>query len=287
VPLRANKSARNYASIWTESGSPLAVYHQLFAQAVQGWLDQQKIPISVLAAMRYADRSPASPHLHLKDALIQCEKEGVVNIRVMPMFPQLCGATTGSIFDVVMNHFHKKRNIPSLQFHAEFSLEPFYINALKQTIESYWQGPAGKPDFLHGDSLIMSFHGMPKRTQQLGDPYFDECVRTSEALAKALGLQRGQFHMTFQSRFGPAKWLSPATDDMLKWLAKQNNRVDVVCPSFVADCIETLEEISQGSKEVFLASGGKQFHYIPCLNLDASWVDGFCQFVTGTANVAV
>ena len=114
---------------------------------------------------------------------------------------------------------------------------------------------------------------MPKRTQRLGDPYFDACVRSSEALAKALDLQRGQYQMTFQSRFGPEKWLSPATNDMIKLLGKKGRRVDVVCPSFVADCVETLEEISQEAKEEFHLTGGKHFHYIGCVNAEPFWVE--------------
>jgi ferrochelatase len=279
VPIRSKKSAKNYASIWMEEGSPLAVYHHLFAQALQSALDQQHVEASVLPVMRYAERTPDSPHLHLGDALRRCEQEKVKRVVVVPMFPQSCGATTGSIYDFVFQFFYRKRQIPSLDFISDFSAESFYIDSLKQHIENQWKTAMGKPDFLHGDCLVMSFHGMPKRTQRLGDPYFDACVHTSETLAKALGLQRGQFYMTFQSRFGPEKWLSPTTDDMLKWLAKQGKRVDVVCPAFVADCVETLEEIAQESRHVFLSSGGREFNYLSCLNAEPLWVDSFSQFL--------
>ena len=273
VPLRAGQSAKNYASIWTDQGSPLAVYHHQLAQALQQKFDQTSQKVSVLPAMRYAERGEQSPHLHLQDALIQCEKAGVKQLVVLPMFPQNCGATTGSIFDMVQNFWIKKRAIPSIHFCSDFADSPFWIDSLKQRLETYWQGPAGRPDFAHGDCLVMSFHGMPKRTQRLGDPYFDACVRTTEALAKALDLHRGQYQMTFQSRFGPEKWLSPSTNDMLKLLGKKGHRVDVICPSFVADCVETLEEIAQEGKEHFHHSGGKQFHYIACVNTEPFWIE--------------
>ena len=258
--IRPAKSAAKYASIWLPEGSPLKVWTERQAQALQTHLQAQGHHVTVRYAMRYGSQSIPSQMDELK-------AEGVTRVLVLPAYPQYSATTTASVFDAFYTWARKVRLIPELRFVNKYHDHPGYIAALAQTIRAQW-AVRGQPD-----KLVMSFHGVPERTLQLGDPYHCECLKTARLLAEALGLEKHQYKATFQSRFGKAKWLEPYTEPTLVQMAEDGvKRVDVVCPGFTSDCLETLEEIAQEAQEAFLTHGGEVFHYIPCLNADATWV---------------
>ncbi|MBV8125486.1 MAG: ferrochelatase, partial [Paucibacter sp.] len=187
--------------------------------------------------------------------------EGAIRILVFPAYPQYSGAATASAADDVARWMLQTRHLPELRFINRYHDDPAYIAALADSVRRHWRSHG------RGDKLVMSFHGMPARTLALGDPYFCECQKTGRLLAEALDLSASQYLISFQSRFGKAKWLEPYTEPSLKDLASQGvKRVDLLCPGFSADCLETLEEIAQEAKAAFLGAGGQGFEYIPCLN---------------------
>jgi protoporphyrin/coproporphyrin ferrochelatase len=260
--LRPAKSAKKYASIWTSEGSPLKVWSEKQAKLLQGHLGEKGHKVQVRLGMRYANHS-------IHSQLDTLKAEGFNRILILPMYPQYSGTTTASVFDAVYAWATKVRRIPELRFVNNYHDNSGYITALAAHISSYWQ-QYGKPD-----KLVMSFHGVPERTLHLGDTYHCECYKTARLVAEKLDLQKDKLQVTFQSRFGKAKWLEPYTEPTLIAMAKAGvQRVDVVCPGFTVDCLETLEEIAIEAKEAFLHAGGQQFHYIPCLNDSAAWVRG-------------
>ena len=257
---RPAKSAAKYASIWTPEGSPLAVWTAKQATLLRGWLGEAGHNVLVRHAMRYGNPSIASQ----LDAL---KAEGVTRILILPLYPQFSATTTASVFDAVYTWAARVRNVPELRFVNHYHDDAGYIDALAGTIQTHWKHH-GPPD-----KLVMSFHGVPERTLHLGDPYHCESHKTARLLAERLGLQKGDWQLTFQSRFGKAKWLQPYTEPTLIEMGKAGvGRVDVVCPGFTGDCLETLEEINQEAREAFLHAGGKEFHYIPCLNDSPTWI---------------
>jgi protoporphyrin/coproporphyrin ferrochelatase len=261
--IRPAKSAAKYASIWQADGSPLALWTQRLTAALRSRLVQPDTALTVSYAMRYGQPSVAQ-------ALTSLRAQGVTRVLVMPLYPQYAAATTASVFDAVSQWATKARWVPELRFVHEFHDDAGYIDSLAQSVERHWQtkGRAGL--------LVMSFHGLPERSLHLGDPYHCQCHKTARLLAERLGLAKHQYRVTFQSRLGRAKWLQPYTEPTLVALAKEGTaRVDLICPGFVSDCLETLEEINQEAREAFLHAGGTEFHYIPCLNDDAHWVDQF------------
>lgn len=261
LPLRSKKSAAKYATIWTPEGSPLKVWTERQAGLLQGWLEDQGHRVQVAWAMRYGRPSIASQ----LDALAQ---GGADRILVLPAYPQYSGTTTGSVADAVGAWAARQRNVPDLRIVTRYHDDPGYVGALAARVEAHWSAH-GRPD-----QLVLSFHGVPERTLHLGDPYHCECRKTARLLAERLRLDAGQVTVTFQSRFGKAKWLEPYTEPTLQALARQGvRRVDVACPGFTSDCLETLEEIAQEARDAFLAAGGQAFHYIPCLNDDAGWIE--------------
>jgi protoporphyrin/coproporphyrin ferrochelatase len=261
---RPAKSAAKYASIWLPEGSPLKVWTEKQAKLLQGWLGQRQHQVKVRWAMRYGSTSIASQ----LDAM---KAEGVTRVLVMPAYPQYSATTTASVFDAVYAWASQTRAIPELRFVNRYHDDPGYINALASRIRKYWH------DNGQGEQLVMTFHGVPERTLQLGDMYHCECFKTARLLATALGLDASQYRVTFQSRLGRAKWLEPYTEPSLIAMAKAGTqRVDVVCPGFTSDCLETLEEIDMEGRAAFLDAGGKEFHYIPCLNDDPNWITALC-----------
>ena len=262
--LRPAKSAAKYASIWTKEGSPLKVWTEKQAKLLQGWLAQRGHNVQVRYAMRYGSTSIAEQLDALKAA-------GATRVLVLPAYPQYSGTTTASISDAVGHWAAQVRNLPELRFVNRYHDDPGYISALAQRIKAEWRAN-GKPE-----QLVMSFHGVPERTLHLGDPYHCECLKTARLLAAQLGLSKDQYKVTFQSRFGKAKWLQPYTEPTLVALAKAGvKRVDVVCPGFTSDCLETLEEINQEARHAYLVAGGKEFNYIPCLNDSPEWITALC-----------
>jgi ferrochelatase len=263
--FRPAKSAAKYASIWTPEGSPLKIWTEKQSKLLQGWLAQRGHDVQVRYAMRYGSTSIAEQLDALKAA-------GTTRILILPAYPQYSATTTASLFDAVYAWAGKVRAIPELRFINHYHDDPGYINALALNIQRYWQ-TKGRPD-----QLVMSFHGVPERTLQLGDPYHCECFKTARLLADQLGLTKEQFKVTFQSRLGRAKWLQPYTEPTLIAMGKAGvKRVDVVCPGFTSDCLETLEEIAMEGRTAFLTAGGKEFNYIPCLNDDALWITALCE----------
>ncbi|WIT11779.1 ferrochelatase [Paucibacter sediminis] len=252
--VRPAKSAAKYASVWTPEGSPLKVWTEKQAKLLQGQLGQRGHHLVVRYAMRYGQPAIAAQ----LDAL---RAEGVTRVLVLPAYPQYSAATTASVVDDVARWALKTRHLPELRFINRYHDDPAYIAALAESVRSHWQREG------RGDKLLMSFHGMPARTLALGDPYHCECLKTGRLLAEALGLGKEQYLVTFQSRFGKAKWLEPYTEPSLIQLARQGLKsVDVICPGFSADCLETLEEIAQEAQQAFKNAGGQRFSYIPCLN---------------------
>ncbi|MEY2341786.1 ferrochelatase [Acidithiobacillus sp. IBUN Pt1247-S3] len=261
---RPARSARAYRRIWLDKGSPLLVYSQNLASGLQRQYEAERPgKVQVRLAMRYGQPAVAAELRALRDA--GCEK-----ILVVPLYPQYSATTTASIFDAVSAELRGWRNLPELVFVRDWHKHPRYIAALARSVQTHWQ-QNGRPD-----RLLLSFHGLPARNVALGDPYRGECEKTTELLVAALGLQKDEWVQTFQSRFGPARWLEPYTSVILKALGEKGiERIDCLCPGFATDCLETLEEMAIGGKETFLHAGGKQMHYIACLNDDAEWVADF------------
>ncbi len=260
LPFRSSKSAAKYAQIWTQDGSPLKVHTQKQAMLLRGALGERGHKVGVVMAMRYG--SPSLP-----DVLEQLKAEQCQRVLILPAYPQYSGTTTASINDAVFAHYTTVRNVPELRLIRNYHDDAGYIGALRDTVLKHWEAH-GK-----GDKLVMSFHGVPKRTLMLGDPYHCECYKTARLLAAQLGLSEQQYLVTFQSRFGKAEWLQPYTAPTLQKLAQEGvARVDLICPGFTSDCLETLEEISIEARHDFLQAGGKQFHYIACLNESPSWI---------------
>ncbi|RZJ06528.1 MAG: ferrochelatase [Rubrivivax sp.] len=252
--VRPSKSAAKYVSVWTPEGSPLKVWTTKQAKLLQGYLGERGMRVRVAMAMRYGEPAIAATLEALK-------REGIRRVLVLPAYPQYSGATTASVIDDVARWALKTRHVPELRFINRYHDDAAHISALAQTVREHWQREG------RGDKLVMSFHGMPERTLHLGDPYHCECLKTGRLLADSLGLKDGEWLVTFQSRFGKAKWLEPYTEPSLVKLARAGCKsVDVICPGFSADCLETLEEINQEARAAFLAAGGQRFGYIPCLN---------------------
>lgn len=257
---RPAQSAAKYASIWLPEGSPLAVWTAKQAALLAGYLGERGHQVDVLPAMRYGQPSVAS-------ALDRLRADGVTRVLVLPLYPQYASATTGSVSDAVLQWARDARRLPELRFVGEYHDDAGYIGALAERVRAHWRANG------RGERLVLSFHGVPQRTLLLGDPYHCQCHKTARLLGERLGLAKDEMLVTFQSRFGKAKWLEPYTEPTLKQLAAQGiKRVDVMCPGFTADCLETLEEIDQEAREAFLHAGGERFEYIACLNDQPDWI---------------
>lgn len=258
--VRPARSAKKYESIWTPEGSPLQVWSAKQATLLRGYLGERGHPVEVRHAMRYGNPSIAAVLDELKAA-------GATRILVLPMYPQYAGPTTASAADAVGAWAARVRHLPELRFVNRYHDDAGYIGALARRVQDHWQ--------VHGRSerLVLSFHGVPKRTLLLGDPYHCECQKTARLLGERLGLGAAELVVTFQSRFGKAEWLQPYTEPTLIELARQGvKNVAVMCPGFSADCLETLEEIDQEARAAFVGAGGTAFHYIACLNDSHPWI---------------
>jgi protoporphyrin/coproporphyrin ferrochelatase len=268
LPLRSAKSAAKYAQIWTPEGSPLKVWTERQAKRLQGWLGEHGQRVRVRYAMRYGHPGIARELDGLADA-------GADRILVLTAYPQYSGTTTASVIDAVAQWTQTRRSIPELRFVNRYHDDRGYLQALARSIERHWRANG------RADHLVMSFHGVPERTVRLGDPYESECRRTAGLLAEWLQLPPSQYTLTFQSRFGKAKWLEPYTQPTVEALARAGTRrLDVVCPGFTSDCLETLEEIAIENRDAFLAAGGQEFRYIPCLNDDTDWIRALGEITT-------
>ncbi len=265
--VRPAKSAAKYAAIWTRDGSPLLVHSQRQRTLLLGYLGQRLKAAGLPAdlcpvelGMNYGNPGIGGAIDKLRAA--HCEK-----ILVLPLFPQYSASATASTFDAVAAHLRRMRRLPALRFLESFHADPGYIKALAQNVNDYWQ-KNGRPE-----KLVLSFHGLPRRTLERGDPYHCFCQVTARMLARELGLEAPQWTLTFQSRFGKAPWLEPYTVNVLRTLGAEGmRRIDVFCPGFAADCLETLEEIGIEGRATFMAAGGREFHLIPCLNEHPLWL---------------
>ncbi|TCS36808.1 ferrochelatase [Paucimonas lemoignei] len=260
LPFRSSKSAAKYASIWESDGSPLKLHTERQATLLRGYIGERGHQVHVAYAMRYG--SPSIPQV-----LQQLQEQRCTRILVLPAYPQYAGSTTASVYDAVFQHYAGQRNVPELRMVKHYHDHEAYIDALRHSVLAHWD--------MHGrpEKLVMSFHGVPKRTLDLGDPYHCECHKTARLLATQLGLAEDRYLVTFQSRFGKAEWLQPYTAPSVRKLAEQGvKRIDVMCPGFVADCLETLEEVDMEVRQEFLMAGGREFHYIPCLNENPAWI---------------
>ena len=265
---RPARSAALYANIWTDEGSPLMVHSQAQTRGLQERLGSA---YRVVLGMRYGEPSIAR-------AVQSLEQEGIERILVFPMYPQFSCATTGSIYDAVNRaalgrrcpwFFDRKRQMPALRFVPPYADHPAYINALKQSVAAAVARLSWTPD-----RYLITFHGIPRRYVDEGDPYRRHCEETARQLATALGLAEDEWVSGFQSRFGKEPWLEPYTEEVLARLGGQGvRRLVAICPGFTADCLETLDEIGREGAEQFSSGGGQQFHLVPCLNDHPAWLD--------------
>jgi len=271
LTLRPRRSAAKYASIWTESGSPLKYYSQQQALQLRGWLGDRGFEVDVALAMRYGEPSIAR-------VLTDLRGRHVERLLVLPLYPQYSATTTATAFDAVHAELSRVRNVPEVRWVKHFFDHRGYIEALRARVLEHWRKFGRAAD--EGGKLVLSFHGVPRRTLELGDPYHCECLATGRLLAESLGLERDEFVVSFQSRFGRAEWLRPYTAEVLHQLgADKAKRVDVLCPGFVADCLETLEEIAIEGRREFERAGGGAFHYIPALNDSPLFIDALVDIV--------
>ncbi len=259
---RPKKSAAKYAQVWMKEGSPLLVHAQKQTQLLRGFLAQKiKSPFAVELGMSYGNPSMQSALKKLKAA--HCDR-----ILVFPLYPQYAASSTGSALDAVFRVLLKTRNQPAIRSIRHYHNHPEYISALAQSVQKHWKINGGKPT-----KLVMSFHGVPKFHLMSGDPYHCQCHKTARLLAEKLELSKDEFTVAFQSRFGKQEWLKPYLASTLEELGKAKiARVDVICPGFSSDCLETLEEIAIEGKEIFTHAGGGAYHYIPALNENDAWI---------------
>ena len=251
INVRSHKSAATYREIWTEGGSPLLINSLNLGKKTATQLGDE---FEVEVAMRYGKPS-------VEEKLSVLHKKGVRNLIIIPLYPQYSGSTNGSTFDAVGLALSKQRWIPNLTFVSDYYQYPSYVKAIADSITAHWEEHGRK------QKLIMSFHGVPQKYITRGDPYQSQCTETAHAVAKYLNLSDEEWMLVFQSRFGAEEWLQPYCDQTLKSLPAQGIKsVDMVCPGFSADCLETLEEIEGENKEYFMEAGGTQYSYIPCLN---------------------
>ncbi len=265
--IRPKKSAAKYAQVWTPEGSPLLVHAQKQTQLLRGYLAQKiNSPFAVELGMSYGNPS-------MQSAIDKLRAQHCDRILVFPLYPQYAASSTASAMDAVYRVLLKTRNQPAVRSIRHYHDHPAYIEALAQSISEHWEINGGKPT-----KLVMSFHGLPKFHLMKGDPYHCECHKTARLLAEALGLNKDEFTVAFQSRFGKQEWLKPYLVATLEELGKAKaQRIDVVCPGFSSDCLETLEEIAMEGKHIFQSNGGGEYHYIPALNENDAWIHAMTQ----------
>ncbi|TMH77212.1 MAG: ferrochelatase [Betaproteobacteria bacterium] len=267
LAIRPRRSAAKYAAIWTPEGSPLLVGSRRQAAALNEQLALRGLELDVVLAMRYGMPS-------IEEALRQLRSRNVTRMLMLPLYPQYSGTTTASAVDGVNRVLGRLRDVPEIRWIKHFPDDGGYIDALRASVADHWERHG------RGQCLLMSFHGLPRRNLDLGDPYHCECHKTARLLAQALGLAPSAYRVSFQSRFGRARWLEPSTVDTLRELAGSGvKRLDVVCPGFVADCLETLEEIAIEGQAQFLAAGGQQLRYIRCLNDSSGFIRALADLV--------
>jgi protoporphyrin/coproporphyrin ferrochelatase len=264
---RPQKSAKLYQKIWLPEGSPLLIYSQRLAKKLQLKLQQNHGgEVAIELGMRYGQPSIAS-------ALEKLKQKNIKKLIILPLYPQYSATTTASTFDAVAKTLKDWRYLPELHFIQQYYSESNYTNAVANSIKQH------KPE---NNVLLFSFHGLPKRNTDLGDPYQQQCLTTAQTIAEKLQLPNDKWMTVFQSRFGRAEWLQPYCDQTLKELPKRGiKNISVVCPGFSVDCLETLEEIAQQNREIFLRAGGESFNYIPALNDNDEQINLLSELIRG------
>jgi protoporphyrin/coproporphyrin ferrochelatase len=290
LPFRPARVARKYRRIWSDSGSPLRELTLRLGAGLGAVLAQRILaPLQVEVGMLYS-----APDVHA--ALARLRAGGAQRLLVLPLFPQYCGATSGATFDQIGSALRRLRWLPDLQLVADYHDHPGYIEALRASVMAHWDAHGRTPH------LLISFHGIPERSVQKGDPYYSRCHATARLLADELLLREGEWSVSFQSRFGPAQWLKPYTQEVLRGMPARGVReVAVVCPGFAVDCLETLEEIAIENRALFLQAGGQRFDYVAALNDSAAhaqalarliaqrcqgWTEGLREHLPGAAHGA-
>ena len=254
LTIRPKKSAEKYASVWTSEGSPLRVHSEKLLERLKQNLKIQNINVEIALAMRYGNPNIA-------DSIDELRKKNVNKLLILPLYPQYSASTTATVFDKVFEKLIKLRNPPAIRTVKSFHDDESYISSISKQIMQFWE-KTPKPDM-----LLFSFHGIPVRSLYKGDPYHCHCLKTARLVAENIGLRDCDWKVSFQSRFGKAEWLKPYTTQIIQNLPKKGVRsLHVICPGFVSDCLETLEEIAMDAKEDFIDAGGSKFMYIPCVN---------------------
>lgn len=259
--IRPSRSAKAYATVWQDEGSPLLIHTKHQTEAIESELQKHYgDDVVVEFAMRYGNPG-------IGNTLDSMFGKGIKKLVVLPLYPQYCASTTGSTFDAISRDFAQRRWLPDLRFISHYHDNKDYIAAVAGKIKTHWEQ--------HGraDKLLFSYHGIPKRYLTNGDPYHCECYKTSRLLAEFLGLEKHEYLTTFQSRFGREEWLKPYTDHTLQALPSEGVKsVQIVCPGFSSDCLETIEEIGEENRGYFMAAGGQRYEYIACLNSDENHI---------------
>lgn len=268
LQFRPRRSAKAYKTVFTEQGSPLMFHTQAQRDAIAQQMQQQYgDKVVVEFAMRYGNPDYNS-------VLQNMFAQGVRKLLVLPLYPQYSASTSASSFDQLARNFMRRRWLPDLRFVSHYPDYPPFIAAAADKIRQHWQ------QYGQADKLILSYHGIPKRYLTNGDPYHCECYKTSRLIAEQLGLSSEQYQTTFQSRFGREEWLKPYTDETLKALPGQGVKsVQVFCPGFSADCLETIEEIGEENREYFMHAGGQRYEYISALNAEPGHISALCQLI--------
>lgn len=265
LPFRSPKVAKLYQEIWTADGSPLKVITEKQTAALAKRFDSESVEVAY--AMTYCGP-------RLDDVIDQLEQKGCNNILILPLYPQYSATTTASIYDQCAKRQLSQRDVSDLTIHKYYFDQAGYIEALAESVKEYWAAH-GQPN-----KLLFSFHGIPKRCVDRGDPYQSHCQMTAERVAKHLRLERSQWEISYQSRLGKAEWLKPYTDLLLtEWAQNGIEKVHVICPAFSSDCLETIEEIDGENRELFLENGGKEYGVVPCLNDSQRHIDVFERIV--------
>ena len=259
LPFRSGKSAKAYQQVWTEEGAPLILFTQQLTEKIATRFSTKIIQIEM--AMRYGE-----PRIASKLELFK--QQGMESLVIIPLYPQYSSTTTASVHDEIFRLLLSEKYIPEIHFINDYYQHPLYIKGIATKIEAAWEQRE------KGELLILSFHGLPAKLTEWGDPYEDQCHTTAKLIAEQLKIEDNAWKIVFQSRFGKAEWLKPYCVDTLRELPAQGiKHVDIVCPGFSVDCLETLEEIVIANKAVFIEAGGESYHYIPALNADDSHVE--------------
>ncbi len=272
LPKRSKEAAARYASVWTQEGSPLRFHTEKQMKFVRGYIgERQRTDVMVDYAMRYGEPS-------IKSQLSVFKEKNIERVVLLPLYPQYARSSTATAIDAAKAAVKQLNYQPDLRTIENFQDNPGYIAALANSVKEFRTRTAGRPD-----KLVMSFHGVPQYTIDRGEPYQQHCLQTGKLLADTLNLAEHEVQICFQSRFGRAKWIQPYTTDVLTTLGKQKtSRIDVICPGFVGDCLETLEEIAIEGQQIFKDAGGGEYNYIPCLNERHDWLSTLTDMALNT-----